>query len=177
MLKCSNSAFNHSSMTNDFQEGFFLSHVRRKQCKENNAKALIRSVTVLHNLISWTLAKQSTILIIKSPFIHLIVYTLSSPPQRLKTFSPPQALNGGLSCSLENFFHRGTGLTGLGFHFLHLPILKFCNWKKQSPWEESFQGRDGTWPWQRERILLPWKGGKRAEIKKAKHEKCEENVT
>lgn len=45
--------FNHSSVTNDFQEAF-SSHILRllKTAEENNENVLIRSVKVLYNLIS-----------------------------------------------------------------------------------------------------------------------------
>ena len=124
-------------------KGAFSPHILRllQVAAENNESMLVRSVKVLCNLISWTLTEPSTIkknLFNSCCCLHPIK-PITAGPNLLPSLSPQQKTF--LVCGLGPQSHRNHWTR---FLLITLPVLKSYRWKKQSRWEERFQGRNGS---------------------------------
>ena len=125
-------------------KGAFSPHILRplQVAAEHNESMLVRSVKVLCNLISWTLTEPSTIkknLFNSSCCLHPIK-PITAAPNLLPSKSPAE----DFPCFVRELGPQSHWNHWTRFLLITLPALKSYCRKKQSLWEERFQGRNGS---------------------------------
>ena len=130
----------------------------------------------------WTAARQASLSITNSwSLLKLMPIESVTPYQTHYSSSKPSPLfkspGEDFPCFVRELCPQSHWNHWARFLLIILPVLKSYHWKKQSCWEERFQGRNGSCNWWRVRGLLFWKWEKRTEIKRENLAKYGENLT